>query len=114
MLAALTLFTTFQRISHVRRSSMSDGESGIPGWSPGCLYTGRGVPGPGPQSFTLRCSKEALRVTDQRFSTTPTARARYQADKVRVAIVGVGNCASSFVQGVEYYKNADPTRTSPV
>jgi len=26
--------------------------------------------------------------------------------KVRVAIVGVGNCASSFVQGVEYYKNA--------
>ena len=27
-------------------------------------------------------------------------------DKVRVAIIGVGNCASSFVQGVEYYKNA--------
>src|SRR5206468_995641 len=26
--------------------------------------------------------------------------------KVRVAIVGVGNCASSFVQGVEYYKKA--------
>ena len=26
--------------------------------------------------------------------------------KVRVAIVGVGNCASSLVQGVEYYKNA--------
>ena len=30
--------------------------------------------------------------------------------KVRVAIVGVGNCASSLVQGVEYYKDADPTR----
>src|SRR6185295_7166439 len=28
--------------------------------------------------------------------------------KVRVAIVGVGNCASAFVQGVEYYKKADP------
>lgn len=28
-------------------------------------------------------------------------------NKVRVAIVGVGNCASSLVQGVEYYKNAD-------
>jgi myo-inositol-1-phosphate synthase len=27
-------------------------------------------------------------------------------DKVRVAIIGVGNCASSFVQGVEFYKNA--------
>jgi myo-inositol-1-phosphate synthase len=26
--------------------------------------------------------------------------------KVRVAIVGVGNCASSFVQGVQYYQNA--------
>ena len=29
-----------------------------------------------------------------------------QHNKVRVAIIGVGNCASSFVQGVEYYKNA--------
>jgi len=28
--------------------------------------------------------------------------------KVRVAIVGVGNCASSLVQGVEYYKDAQP------
>ncbi len=27
--------------------------------------------------------------------------------KVRVAIVGVGNCASSIVQGVHYYRNAD-------
>ena len=27
-------------------------------------------------------------------------------DGVRVAIIGVGNCASSLVQGVEYYKNA--------
>ena len=31
---------------------------------------------------------------------------RYQSEKVRVAIVGVGNCASAFVQGVEYYRNA--------
>jgi len=28
--------------------------------------------------------------------------------KARVAIVGVGNCASSLVQGVEFYKNAAP------
>jgi myo-inositol-1-phosphate synthase len=27
--------------------------------------------------------------------------------KVNVAIIGVGNCASSLVQGVEYYKNAE-------
>ena len=38
---------------------------------------------------------------------------RYQTEKVRVAIVGVGNCASSFVQGVEYYKDADPTQSVP-
>ncbi len=39
--------------------------------------------------------------------------ARYQQDKVRVAIVGVGNCASSFVQGVQYYKDAKPTERVP-
>src|ERR1700712_970394 len=33
--------------------------------------------------------------------------------EVRVAIVGVGNCASSLIQGVEYYHNADPTATVP-
>jgi myo-inositol-1-phosphate synthase len=32
---------------------------------------------------------------------------------VRVAIVGVGNCASSLVQGVEYYKDADPKSSVP-
>jgi myo-inositol-1-phosphate synthase len=32
---------------------------------------------------------------------------------VRVAIVGVGNCASSLVQGVEYYKDADPSGNVP-
>src|ERR1700710_2265512 len=34
-------------------------------------------------------------------------------EKVRVAIVGVGNCANSFIQGVEYYKNADPAEQVP-
>jgi len=33
--------------------------------------------------------------------------------KIRVAIVGVGNCASSLVQGVHYYKDADPTQQVP-
>ena len=32
---------------------------------------------------------------------------------IRVAIVGVGNCAASLVQGVEYYKNADPKQSVP-
>ncbi|MBT9256794.1 inositol-3-phosphate synthase [Phycicoccus sp. MAQZ13P-2] len=32
---------------------------------------------------------------------------------IRVAIVGVGNCASSLVQGVHYYRDADPATTVP-
>jgi myo-inositol-1-phosphate synthase len=33
--------------------------------------------------------------------------------RVRVAIAGVGNCACSLVQGVEYYRRADPNETVP-
>ena len=29
-----------------------------------------------------------------------------------MAIIGVGNCASSFVQGVQYYQNAKETTAS--
>ncbi|WP_117214535.1 inositol-3-phosphate synthase [Allorhizocola rhizosphaerae] len=32
---------------------------------------------------------------------------------VRVAIVGVGNCASSLIQGVHYYRDADPSQRVP-
>jgi myo-inositol-1-phosphate synthase len=33
--------------------------------------------------------------------------------KVRVAIIGVGNCANSLLQGVEYYKDASPDEFVP-
>ena len=33
--------------------------------------------------------------------------------KVRLAIVGVGNCASSLVQGLEFYRDADPNDIVP-
>jgi len=36
-----------------------------------------------------------------------------QRRTVRVAIVGVGNCAASLVQGVEYYRNADASARVP-
>ncbi len=36
-----------------------------------------------------------------------------QKDEVRVAIVGVGNCASSFVQGTQYYRDASPDEFVP-
>jgi len=53
-----------------------------------------------------------------KIPTTPTAAVKVSANgrngkrrsdgKVRVAIVGVGNCASSLVQGRYYYENARP------
>jgi myo-inositol-1-phosphate synthase len=33
--------------------------------------------------------------------------------KVKVAIAGVGNCANSLIQGVEYYRDADPAAEVP-
>src|SRR4029077_3525966 len=35
------------------------------------------------------------------------------SSKIRVAIAGVGNCASSLIQGVEYYRDADPAESVP-
>jgi myo-inositol-1-phosphate synthase len=50
-------------------------------------------------------------VTTTNGSTNGTAR--HQHEKVRVAIIGVGNCASSFVQGIQYYRDADPEQQVP-
>jgi len=51
---------------------------------------------------------ERLGLTRKDTMTSTNGRPRRSEDKVRVAIVGVGNCANSLVQGVEYYKDADP------
>jgi myo-inositol-1-phosphate synthase len=51
--------------------------------------------------------------TNSNGSASRNGTARYQQDKVRVAIVGVGNCASAFVQGVHYYRDADPSELVP-
>ena len=40
-------------------------------------------------------------------------KARVSGDKVRVALVGVGNCANSLLQGVEYYKDAPDDQFVP-
>ncbi|MFN2608097.1 MAG: inositol-3-phosphate synthase [Acidimicrobiales bacterium] len=45
--------------------------------------------------------------------TTPTARTRTRTPEVRVAIAGVGNCASSLLQGLEFYRHADPAESVP-
>ncbi len=46
-------------------------------------------------------------------AASSNGKARYQQDKVRVAIIGVGNCASAFVQGVHYYRDANPNELVP-
>jgi myo-inositol-1-phosphate synthase len=43
----------------------------------------------------------------------PNKAAKESNKKVRVAIIGVGNCASAFVQGVHYYKDAKQTDKVP-
>src|SRR5919198_810242 len=53
------------------------------------------------------------RATDLTEHGPTNGASRYQAEKVRVAIIGVGNCASAFVQGVQYYKDADPKERVP-
>jgi myo-inositol-1-phosphate synthase len=57
--------------------------------------------------------RAASRAASSSGANASNGAARYQSEKVRVAIVGVGNCASSFVQGVHYYLNADPTQRVP-
>ena len=43
---------------------------------------------------------------DSRVTSTAATRKGEQMEPINVAIVGVGNCASSLVQGVQYYQNA--------
>jgi hypothetical protein len=53
------------------------------------------------ETLFQRLGKEPMASTNG--STNGKARS---TDKVRVAIVGVGNCANALLQGVEYYKDA--------
>jgi myo-inositol-1-phosphate synthase len=45
--------------------------------------------------------------------TNGSKNGRRAKGKVRVAIIGVGNCANSLLQGVEYYKDASPADSVP-
>jgi myo-inositol-1-phosphate synthase len=51
---------------------------------------------------------------DSMASTNGSSNGRTRSqDKVRVAIVGVGNCSNSLLQGVEYYKDAPDDQFVP-
>jgi myo-inositol-1-phosphate synthase len=45
--------------------------------------------------------------------TSSNGKAPRADDRVRVALIGVGNCANSLLQGVEFYKDADPGEFVP-
>jgi myo-inositol-1-phosphate synthase len=66
------------------------------------LADGLGVP-----SQSKRERKDTMASTNGRKNG-----ARSQ-EKVRVAVIGVGNCANSLLQGVEYYKNAPADQAVP-
>jgi myo-inositol-1-phosphate synthase len=70
--------------------------------------------------LALRTLAEALDIPpvsngkDSMASTNGSANGRARSqDKVRVAVIGVGNCANSLLQGVEYYKNAPDDQFVP-
>jgi myo-inositol-1-phosphate synthase len=51
---------------------------------------------------------------EQMASKNGSSNGRAGSDeRVRVAIIGVGNCANSLLQGVEFYKDADPSEFVP-
>jgi myo-inositol-1-phosphate synthase len=58
--------------------------------------------------FESKSGKEPMTSTNGKTN----GRVRSE-DKVRVAIIGAGNCANSLLQGVEYYKDADPEAFVP-
>src|SRR3954453_3048509 len=68
-----------------------------------------------------RRRRGAAQIRDNKFTramnihttTAPPLKENPGMGSVRVAIVGVGNCAASLVQGVEYYKDADPSALVP-
>jgi len=68
------------------------------------LVDGLGIPS---QQRTERRRKDTMATTN---GSKDSKRAK---DKVRVAIIGVGNCANSLLQGVEYYKDASPADSVP-
>ena len=53
-------------------------------------------------------TKTARKTTKTATTTRRVGRPTTRRRPIRVAIIGVGNCASSLVQGVHYYRNAKP------
>src|SRR3954469_3657800 len=65
------------------------------------------------ESLTKRLGAQTLRKESMPHTNGTQNGKTRSADKVRVAIIGVGNCANSLLQGVEYYKNASDDHFVP-
>jgi myo-inositol-1-phosphate synthase len=59
-----------------------------------------------------RLDAPAERRTTKQMSAT-NGRAPRSEDRVRVAVIGVGNCANSLIQGVQFYKDAPSDQFVP-
>ena len=59
-----------------------------------------------------RCKARRVKLV-HRGAPAPVSEEVLLSNKVRVAIIGVGNCASSFVQGVQYYRTPSRPSSSP-
>ena len=69
----------------------------------------RGAPADQPTTSSSRPSRDGLGGSERTadgYRPTAAATGAARRRKVRVAIIGVGNCANSLLQGVEYYKDA--------
>jgi myo-inositol-1-phosphate synthase len=64
------------------------------------------------RAVTKHCPVIDTTMIDSHPSHPPRVK-EHRMGSVRVAIVGVGNCAASLVQGVHYYRDADPSSTVP-
>src|ERR671922_2355194 len=82
------------------------------------VETAAGERGTSSNNLIVESLAEQLDVSQPRKDTmakqngSQNGKAR-SSGKVRVAIIGVGNCANSLLQGVEYYKDASPDEFVP-
>ena len=106
VMTVLTAFTVGQRVWHVR------GEfAGARGRRAARRCNQRGKSGSSPST---RRQEDVFSMSEHNGHADGAASNGHRVDdgKVRVAIVGVGNCANAFIQ-VEYYKDADPADQVP-
>ena len=66
-----------------------------------------------PMSTHTTSTGRASIVNAAALSRADSGNGRHPGNPVRVGIIGVGNCASALVQGVEYYRDAAPEDTVP-